>query len=47
MLERLKQRARALTREVHAVYLAARDPRVRWYAKLLAALIAGYALFVS
>jgi uncharacterized membrane protein YkvA (DUF1232 family) len=44
MLERLKQQARSLTRDVHAVYLAARDPRVPWYAKLLAAFIAGYAL---
>jgi uncharacterized membrane protein YkvA (DUF1232 family) len=26
------------------VYLAARDPRVPWYAKLLAILVAGYAL---
>jgi uncharacterized membrane protein YkvA (DUF1232 family) len=29
---------------VHALYLAARDPRVPWYAKALAAGVAGYAL---
>jgi uncharacterized membrane protein YkvA (DUF1232 family) len=35
MLNRLKARARALKREAYAVYLAARDPRTPWYAKLL------------
>ena len=34
----------AITRDVHALYLAARDPRVPWYAKLLAAAVAAYAL---
>jgi uncharacterized membrane protein YkvA (DUF1232 family) len=29
---------------VHAIYLAARDPRVPWYAKALALCVAGYAL---
>jgi len=29
---------------VHAIYRAARDPRVPWYAKALAFCIAGYAL---
>src|SRR5215470_8801160 len=38
------QFARALKRDVHAVYLAARDPRTPWYAKALALFIAGYAL---
>jgi uncharacterized membrane protein YkvA (DUF1232 family) len=41
---RLKKWARALKRDVHAVYLAARDPRTPWYAKALALLVAGYAL---
>ncbi len=41
---RLKDGARSLKREVHAVYFAARDPRVPWYAKALALLVAGYAL---
>jgi uncharacterized membrane protein YkvA (DUF1232 family) len=44
MLHKLKRWARLLLRDVHAVYLAARDPRVPWYAKILAAVVAGYAL---
>jgi uncharacterized membrane protein YkvA (DUF1232 family) len=40
----LKRWARAITRDVHALYLAARDPRVPWYAKLLAGAVAAYAL---
>jgi uncharacterized membrane protein YkvA (DUF1232 family) len=40
----LKIWARALKRDVHAIYLAARDPRVPWYAKVLAFAVAGYAL---
>jgi uncharacterized membrane protein YkvA (DUF1232 family) len=38
----LKRWARMLARDVHAVYLAAQDPRVPWYAKVLAAVVAGY-----
>jgi uncharacterized membrane protein YkvA (DUF1232 family) len=41
---RLKDWARAIKRDVHAIYLASRDPRVPWYAKALAFCIAGYAL---
>jgi len=44
MAARLKTWARALKRDVHAVYLAARDPRTPWYAKALALAVAGYAL---
>ena len=44
MLERARQWARAVRRDVHAISLAARDPRVPWYAKALAACVAGYAL---
>ena len=44
MFERLKQWARVLTRDVHAVYLAARDPRVPWYVKAIAVFVAAYAL---
>jgi uncharacterized membrane protein YkvA (DUF1232 family) len=40
----LKRWARMLVRDVHAVYLAAFDSRVPWYAKILAATVAGYAL---
>lgn len=42
MLEAWKRRARLLKREVYALYFACRDPRVPWYAKLLAAVIVGY-----
>lgn len=43
VLEDLKQRARRLKAETLALYLAARDPRTPWYAKLLAAGIVAYA----
>jgi len=36
--------ARTLRREIAVVYLAARDPRVPWHAKLVAAAVAAYAL---
>lgn len=41
--ERLKQKARKLKAETYALYLAARDPRTPWYAKLLVAGIVAYA----
>jgi len=44
MLHNIRIWARRLIRDVHAVYLAARDPRVPWYAKILAMAVAGYAL---
>jgi uncharacterized membrane protein YkvA (DUF1232 family) len=44
MQRRLRDWARLIKRDVHALYLARRDPRVPWYAKALAALVAGYAL---
>ena len=44
VLEKLKQRARALKREIHALYFAARDPRTPWYAKALIAAVVAYAL---
>ena len=44
MLAALKARARAVTQEAYAVYLAARDPRTPWYARALALAVAGYAL---
>lgn len=40
----LKAWARSVKRDVQALYLAARDPRVPWYAKAIAALVAAYAL---
>jgi uncharacterized membrane protein YkvA (DUF1232 family) len=39
----LKSWARSITRDVHALYLASGDPRVPWYAKVLAVAVAGYA----
>lgn len=38
-----KQKAKQLKREIHAVYLAMKDPRTPWYARVLAAIIVGYA----
>jgi uncharacterized membrane protein YkvA (DUF1232 family) len=43
-LEELKRRARFLKKETYGLYLAARDPRTPWYAKLLVAGIVAYAL---
>jgi uncharacterized membrane protein YkvA (DUF1232 family) len=40
---KLKQHTRVLKVEMSALYLAARDPRTPWYAKLLVAVIATYA----
>jgi uncharacterized membrane protein YkvA (DUF1232 family) len=44
MLSRLKILAQGLTRDGHAIYLASRDPRVPWYAQVLAMAVAAYAL---
>jgi uncharacterized membrane protein YkvA (DUF1232 family) len=41
---RLKDWARAIRRDVHALWLAARDPRTPWYARAFALAIAAYAL---
>lgn len=43
MLERLKKWAKLVKRDVFALYLAGRDSRVPWYAKVLAAATAAYA----
>jgi uncharacterized membrane protein YkvA (DUF1232 family) len=40
---RLKRWARRLKVEVHALYLAYRDPRVPLYARVFAAVVVGYA----
>ncbi len=39
-----KTQAKRLRNEIHALYFATKDPRTPWYAKVLAALIIGYAL---
>lgn len=44
VIERWKQKARDLKKETYAIYLACKDPRVPWYAKVLAACVVGYAL---
>lgn len=44
MVDRLKKWARTLKRDVMALYFAARDSRVPWYAKMVAAGVAAYAL---
>jgi uncharacterized membrane protein YkvA (DUF1232 family) len=41
-LETWKQRARRLSAQTYALYLAYRHPRTPWYAKAFAALIVGY-----
>ena len=43
MIETWKRRVRQLKAETYALYLAYRDPRVPWYARLFAALVVGYA----
>jgi uncharacterized membrane protein YkvA (DUF1232 family) len=40
---RLKERAKALKVEIFAIYIAYRDPRVPWYARIFAACVVGYA----
>jgi uncharacterized membrane protein YkvA (DUF1232 family) len=42
-IESLRRRARELKAWTHALYLAYRDPRVPWYARLFALLVVGYA----
>jgi len=43
-IDRLRRWARTLKRDVIALGLAARDPRVPWYAKATAACVVAYAL---
>jgi len=43
-IDRLRERARALKRETTALYLACRDPRTPWLAKVVAAAVVTYAL---
>lgn len=43
-LERWQSKARSLKREVQALILASRDPRVPWGARVLAILVIAYAL---
>lgn len=42
-MEAWKQRARQLKAETYALYLAYRDPRTPWVARIFAAIVVGYA----
>ncbi|QUS42262.1 DUF1232 domain-containing protein [Tardiphaga alba] len=44
MFSQIKHWARTIKTDAHAVYLAARDPRIPWFAKILAIAVAAYAL---
>ena len=45
MLGGLKRWAQILRRDLHATWLAARDPRVPWHAKAVALFVTAYAFF--
>lgn len=42
-MKKWKQNLQQLKRETYALYLAYKDPRVAWYARLWLALVVGYA----
>lgn len=42
-LQKWKQRAKGIKRDVYSLYLAYRDARTPWYAKVFAALVVAYA----
>ena len=44
LMQTLRQHARALKTDTLALYLAAREDRVPWYAKVTAAVVVAYAL---
>jgi uncharacterized membrane protein YkvA (DUF1232 family) len=44
VVERWRVKARAIKRDVYALYLACRDPRTPWYAKAMATAVVAYAL---
>jgi uncharacterized membrane protein YkvA (DUF1232 family) len=43
LIDRWKDRARQLKLETYALYLACRDPRTPWYARVVAVCVVGYA----
>ena len=43
LIEKWKQRAKQIKIEIFAMYLAYKDPRVPWYARIFAACVVGYA----
>jgi uncharacterized membrane protein YkvA (DUF1232 family) len=44
LVDRWRRVARELKSEIYALYLAYRDPRTPWYARLVAGLVVAYAL---
>ena len=44
MLDRLKEKAHQLKTETYALYIAYKDPRVPWYAKVLTAFVVAHTL---
>jgi uncharacterized membrane protein YkvA (DUF1232 family) len=44
LIAKLKDHAASLKREVYALCIAARDPRVPWYAKIIMGVVLAYAL---
>ncbi|MGH7874971.1 MAG: YkvA family protein [Candidatus Binatia bacterium] len=44
VIEKWKERAKELKAESYALYFALKDPRVPWYAKLVAGCVVAYAL---
>ena len=43
-IKKLQEKAASLKKEAYALYIAARDPRVPWYAKAFLGLVLAYAL---
>ncbi|GAG57475.1 unnamed protein product [marine sediment metagenome] len=44
MFSRWKEKAKKLKQEIYALYLAYKDPRVSWYAKIFIVILVGYAI---
>lgn len=44
MIDRARDWARRIKTDTYALYLAARDPRTPWYARIVAGLVVAYAL---
>jgi uncharacterized membrane protein YkvA (DUF1232 family) len=42
-MQRWKQRVKLLKKETYAIYIACKDPRVPWYAKIFAGFVIAYA----
>jgi len=42
-MQRWRQQLRKLKQETYAIYIACKDPRVPWYARLLAGVVVAYA----